>query len=120
VKRNVINVSAIIISGIALVLCALGAVGLHRWQLSRIATGLLGHSQAAEEKLDWYKSAEYLDRYLRIKPTDAPARGRLHLPLARPHPIPKNTGKSSSFVTLLLAPGMQLMKKPCVLNCLTR
>lgn len=78
-KRNVINLPAILISGLALVLCAGGFYGLHQWQLSRIATGLLGHSEVAEGKLDWFKSAEYLDRYLRIKPTDARARGRLAL-----------------------------------------
>lgn len=64
-------------------LLAAGLFGLHRWQLSRIATDLLVYAQASEEESQWHESAEFLSRYLRIKPADAAVHSRLALTYAK-------------------------------------
>src|SRR5688572_19932964 len=57
------------------VLAALYVV--HGWQVTRTAGGLLVLADRQESGGDWSKAAEYLDRYLRVKPADAQAKIRL-------------------------------------------
>jgi tetratricopeptide (TPR) repeat protein len=50
---------------------------LHGWQLSRTAGWLLDRAAAHEQSQEWLKAAECLDRYLAIRPSEAPAKIRL-------------------------------------------
>jgi tetratricopeptide (TPR) repeat protein len=50
---------------------------LHGWQLGRTAGGLLDRAATHEQSQEWLKAAESLDRYLAIRPGDAPAKIRL-------------------------------------------
>src|SRR5262245_40720918 len=50
---------------------------LHAWQLNRTAKGLLDLAAAQEEESDWFKAADYLDRYLRVHAGDTEVRVRL-------------------------------------------
>src|SRR4029450_5824847 len=60
-----------------------GIYGLHKWQITRTAQGLKVLADPQDQKSEWLKAADYLDRYLRLRPDDAPAAGRLALTFAR-------------------------------------
>ena len=66
-------VTTVVVAGLA----GIGSFAGHSWQVSRTARVFLAHAKRQEEKLNWLKSAEYLDRYLRLQPNDPAARIRL-------------------------------------------
>lgn len=82
VKRSV-NLPLLIGTVFVGAILAGGVYGLHKWQISRTAQGLKVLADAQEKIPDWIKAASYLDRYLRLRPDDAPAAGRLALTYAR-------------------------------------
>jgi len=70
------------LSGVALLM-------LHAWQLKRTANGLLALAETQEKTSDWFKAAEYLDRYLRLRPNDVRAHVRLALTYGRGAALPE-------------------------------
>jgi cellulose synthase operon protein C len=71
---------------ITVVVCVVGGAGLyflHGYQLTRTADQLLTVVEARERDEEWRKAAEYLDRYLHLRPADAEARGRMALNFGR-------------------------------------
>jgi tetratricopeptide (TPR) repeat protein len=82
VKRS-INLRLLIATVLGGAALAGGIYGLHAWQITRTAQGLQVLAQAQEQKSEWLKAANFLDRYLRLRPDDAPAAGRLALTYAK-------------------------------------
>ncbi len=82
VKRTV-NLTLLIATAVVGAAAGGAVYGLHKWQVSRTAKGLLVLAEAQEKESQWQKAANYLDRYLRLKPDDAPAAGRLALTFAK-------------------------------------
>lgn len=68
---------AIFVSG------GLGLYFLHRFQLKRSADKLLVMVDSREKDEKWREAAEYLDRYLHLRPGDGEARGRMALDFTR-------------------------------------
>jgi tetratricopeptide (TPR) repeat protein len=58
-------------------LLALGGFFWHGYQLDRIATDFLARADELRGKSDWRGAADYVFRYLQLRPDDAPARIRL-------------------------------------------
>src|SRR5262245_25570443 len=82
VKRTV-NLTLLIATAVVGAAAGGAVYGLHKWQVSRTAKGLLVLADAQEKESQWQKAANYLDRYLRLQPDDAPASGRLALTYAK-------------------------------------
>jgi tetratricopeptide (TPR) repeat protein len=59
------------------IIMAGGIVTAHSWQISKTAKSMLTLALVHEEQSEWFKAADYLDRYLRIEPGDLQARVRL-------------------------------------------
>jgi Flp pilus assembly protein TadD len=67
---------ATVVIGVALA----GTVhGVHTWQVGRTAKGLKVLADAQEEKSEWLKAAQYLDRYQRLDSSDPEVPARLAL-----------------------------------------
>ncbi len=82
VKRSV-NLHLLIGTIIVGALVAGGTYALHRWQIGRTAQGLLVLADLQEQESEWLKAANYLDRYLRLDPDNAPTAARLAVTFAR-------------------------------------
>src|SRR5262245_61676956 len=84
---------------LAISIVGLGAVAfclflVHRWQISRTATGLIALADAQEKEGSWVKSAQYLDRYLRLADDDGAARVRLALSFAKGATRPEDKNRA--------------------------
>ncbi|MEO8166489.1 MAG: hypothetical protein ABI619_13945, partial [Betaproteobacteria bacterium] len=72
-----VNVVALGITLALGLLLAISAYALHGFQMRRIAGAFLDQAERYEEQSEWRESADYLFRYLRLKPEDAAASARL-------------------------------------------
>lgn len=72
-----LNIRLLVITGVACVVTAGGVVTAHSWQVSKTAQSMLALALVHEEKSEWFKAADYLDRYLRIEPGNLSAMVRL-------------------------------------------
>jgi tetratricopeptide (TPR) repeat protein len=82
VRRTVnwpVLVGTIVIFGVT----GAGLYFLHRYRVQQTAAEMLSVAEAREKDEEWLKAAEYLERYLRLKPKDVPARSRMTLNYAR-------------------------------------
>lgn len=76
-KRTVVNVRLLIITAIT---CAIAAPTLYAWQRyqqQKNATAFLEQATAQEKDQHWRKAADFLGRYLQLRPEDNDARIRL-------------------------------------------
>ncbi|HZL88451.1 MAG TPA: tetratricopeptide repeat protein, partial [Pirellulaceae bacterium] len=105
--RRSIRWPVLAISVVGLGVLALGLYLLHRWQLSRTATGLIALADAQEREGDWVKSAQYLDRYLRLAADDGPARVRLALSFAKGATRPEDKNRAVELHYRALAAGLK-------------
>jgi tetratricopeptide (TPR) repeat protein len=76
-SHRTLDLRLLIISGVACLLLGGGVVTVHSWQISKTSKSMLAYALKQEEQSNWLKAAEYLDRYLRIVPSDLDARVRL-------------------------------------------
>jgi len=96
VKRT-INLRLLVITAVLGAAVVGGIYGLHRWQITRTARGLVALAEAQEQKSEWLKAASYLDRYLRLRPDDAPTTGKLALTYARGAKFPPERRRAVSL-----------------------
>lgn len=95
---------------VSLALAGVGGGGLyllHAWQVGRTAQALLAHVGTLRQKEEWLRAAEFLDRYLRLKPQDDAARQTLALTYARAVRSPRDRERAISLHYRALATGRQ-------------
>jgi predicted Zn-dependent protease len=80
---------------------------LHAWQVGRTAHALFARASSLRQKEEWFKAAEFLDRYLRLKPQDDAARHELALTYARAVRNPLDRERAISLHYRALATGRQ-------------
>lgn len=78
-----INWSFLLITTVLGVSVGVALYLLHDRQVSRTARGLLVYAEAREKEADWPKAAEYLERYVHLKPVDKEMKARLALTYAK-------------------------------------
>lgn len=81
--RRTINWPVLVASVVIVAAVAGGLYLLHDYRLGQTAGELLEMAKQQEEKSDWFKAADYLNRYTRLRPDDIAAKGRLALDFGR-------------------------------------
>ncbi|HUE74567.1 MAG TPA: hypothetical protein VMP01_27110 [Pirellulaceae bacterium] len=75
--RRTISIPVFVVSVLGVAAAASGFHFVRQWQLSRLSQTLLVNARTEEEKQNWLKAAEQLDRYLRLAPHNQTARSQL-------------------------------------------
>jgi tetratricopeptide (TPR) repeat protein len=81
--RRSINWVVVVITIVLVSITIPGLYFVRQWQLARTANWLLKLADAEEQRTDWARASQMLDRYLRLRPEDNQARGRLAADFAR-------------------------------------
>lgn len=76
-SRRVLSVPVLLATLVATASLGVIALFIHSWQVSRTAQVFLLHAARQEAESNWLKSADYLDRYLRLHPGDDAVRIRI-------------------------------------------
>src|SRR5262245_14929040 len=82
-RQRTLRVSVLVVTLLVAGILAPAVYGLHAWQVRRTAAGLLRLASIEEEAGHWLKAAEYVDRYLLLRPDDSESRSRLALDYAQ-------------------------------------
>jgi tetratricopeptide (TPR) repeat protein len=93
-RRRVLSVRVLVISVVLVGLALPSLYALRNWQLARTATAYLDRATELEKKEEWLKAAEYISRFLTLRPRDADAEVRLAETFAKGADTPSRSNRA--------------------------
>jgi tetratricopeptide (TPR) repeat protein len=76
-RRRTLSVRVLVVSLVLVAVTVPSLYALRKWQLARTATAYLDRAAELEKKEEWLAAADYITRFLTLRPRDAEAEVRL-------------------------------------------
>ncbi len=102
-RHEVVNVPLLFWTGVVLVLMAPALFFWHRYQVQSSAVKFLAQARVFEDDNQWRRAAQMLDRYLKLRPQDVPARIRLADDYAKSVQGPESLARAVELYSLAMS-----------------
>ena len=93
-RRRILSVRVLVISLVLVGLMLPSLYALRNWQLARTATAYLDRATELEQKEEWLAAADYINRFLTLRPRDADAEVRLAETFAKAADTPARVNRA--------------------------